>query len=432
MTGSSGTRTNADLMARRSAALPRGVGQAHPFFAQRAENAEIWDVEGRRWIDFCSGIAVVNTGHRHPRVMAAARAQLENFTHTCFQVMAYESYVELCERLNAAAPGPTPKKSFLMNTGAEAVENAIKVARAATGRSGVIAFGGGFHGRTMFGMALTGKVAPYKVKFGPFPAEIFHVPFPHLLHGITEDDSVGAIERLFKYSIEASRVAAILVEPVQGEGGYIPAPPGFLIRLRELCDKYGILLVVDEVQTGIARCGKLFASEHYGVEPDILTLAKGLGGGLTVSAVVGKQALMDAAEPGGLGSTYAGNAVAVAGALAVLDVVQEEKLCDRAMMLGERMQARFGAMKGRFPSIAEVRGLGAMVAVEFCRDGDPQQPADYIAGALKDEAARRGLLLLTCGVYGNVLRMMVPLTVPEALLEEGLDIIEASLQAIGA
>ncbi|MEZ5612535.1 MAG: 4-aminobutyrate--2-oxoglutarate transaminase [Rhodocyclaceae bacterium] len=432
MSDSSGTRTNAGLMARRAAALPRGVGQAHPLFAARAENAEIWDVEGKRWIDFCSGIAVVNTGHRHPRVMAAARAQLENFTHTCFQVMAYESYVELCERLNAAAPGPSAKKSFLMNSGAEAVENAIKIARAATGRSGVIAFGGGFHGRTMFGMALTGKVAPYKVKFGPFPAEIFHVPFPHLLHGITEDDSVGAIERLFKYSIEATRVAAILVEPVQGEGGYIPAPPTFLHRLRELCDRHGILLVVDEVQTGIARCGKLFASEHYGVEPDIVTLAKGLGGGLTISAVVGKQALMDAAEPGGLGSTYAGNAVAVAGALAVLDVVAEEGLCDRAMRLGEVMKVRFAAMKTRFASIAEVRGLGAMVAVEFCRDGDAQQPAGEIAAALKDEAARRGLLLLTCGVYGNVLRMMVPLTVPEALLEEGLDIIEASLEAIGA
>ncbi|WP_214363976.1 4-aminobutyrate--2-oxoglutarate transaminase [Denitromonas iodatirespirans] len=430
--GSPQSKTNAALMARRTAALPRGVGQAHPYFAERAENAEIWDVEGRRWIDFCAGIAVVNTGHCHAKVMAAARAQLDKFTHTCFQVVAYEGYVALCERLNAAAPGTTPKKSFLVNSGAEAVENAVKIARAATGRSGVIAFGGSFHGRTMFGMALTGKVAPYKIKFGPFPAEIFHVPFPDSLHGISEDESITAIERLFKYSIEPTRVAAILIEPVQGEGGYVPAPLGFLRRLRTLCDTHGILLIADEVQTGIARCGKLFATEHYGVEPDIITLAKGLGGGTTVSAVVGKAAVMDAAEPGGLGSTYAGNPVAVASALAVLEVIDEEKLCDRALVLGEQMRNRFNAMKSRFSSMAEVRGLGAMTAVEFCRDGDPHQPAADIANALKDEAAKRGLLLLMCGTYGNVLRVMVPLTLSDALLEEGLDIIEASLEAIGA
>ena len=425
-------KTNAALMARRTAALPRGVGQAHPLFAQRADNAEIWDVEGRRWIDFCAGIAVVNTGHCHPKVMAAAHAQLDKFTHTCFQVMAYAPYVELCERLNAAAPGATPKKSFLVNSGAEAVENAVKIARAATGRPGVIAFGGGFHGRTMFGMALTGKVAPYKIKFGPFPGEIFHVPFPHALHGVSEDDSIDAIERLFKYSIEASRVGAIIIEPVLGEGGYVPAPLGFLKRLRALCDEHGILLIVDEVQTGIARCGKLFATEHYGIEPDIVTLAKGLGGGMTVSAVVGKAEIMDAADPGGLGSTYAGNPVAVATALAVLDVVAEEGLCARSTALGETMRKRFSAMKTRFASIAEVRGLGAMTAVEFCRDGDPKQPAADIATALKDEAAKRGLLLLTCGTYGNVLRVMVPLTLSDGVLDEGMDIIEQSLQAIGA
>ncbi|HPR05982.1 MAG TPA: 4-aminobutyrate--2-oxoglutarate transaminase [Denitromonas sp.] len=425
-------KTNAALMARRSAALPRGVGQAHPLFAERADNAEIWDVEGRRWIDFCAGIAVVNTGHRHPKVMAAAHEQLDKFTHTCFQVMAYESYVALCERLNAAAPGNTPKKSFLVNSGAEAVENAVKIARASTGRSGVIAFGGGFHGRTMFGMALTGKVAPYKIKFGPFPGEIFHVPFPDALHGVSEDESIASIERVFKYSIEASRVAAILIEPVQGEGGYLPAPLGFLQRLRTLCDAHGILLIADEVQTGIARCGKLFATEHYGIEPDIITLAKGLGGGMTVSAVVGKAAVMDAADPGGLGSTYAGNPVAVASALAVLDVVEEEKLCERSMLIGEQMRARFASMQSRFTSMAEVRGLGAMTAVEFCRNGDPHQPAADIATALKDEAARRGLLLLMCGNYGNVLRVMVPLTLSDAVLKEGMDIIEASLEAIGA
>jgi len=422
--------TNAALLARRTTALPRGVGQAHPVFVDRAKNAEVWDVEGRRWIDFAAGIAVVNTGHCHPLVMAAARTQLERFTHTCFQVVAYESYVELCERLNRLAPGTTPKKSFLVNTGAEAVENAVKVARAATGRSGVIAFGGGFHGRTMFAMALTGKVEPYKAGFGPFPPEIFHAPFPDALHGVSENDSIKAIEQLFKYSIEPGRVAAIIVEPVQGEGGYIPAPPTFFGRLRTLCDKHGILLIADEVQTGFARCGKLFACEHFDVEPDIITLAKGLGGGMPVAAIVGKAELMDAPAPGGLGSTYAGNPVAVASALAVLDVIEEEGLCARSMMLGERMRTRFETMRRRHSFIAEVRGLGAMTAVEFCHDGEGDRPAADIANALKTEAAKRGLLLLTCGNYGNVLRVMVPLTIPETLLDEGLEIIEASLATI--
>ncbi len=420
-------KTNAALMARRAAALPRGVGQAHPVFAERAENAEIWDVEGRRWIDFCAGIAVVNTGHRHPKVMAAARAQLDHFTHTCFQVVAYEGYVELCERINQLAPGRTPKKSFLLNTGAEAVENAVKVARVATRRSGVIAFGGGFHGRSMFAMALTGKVEPYKTGFGPFPGEIYHVPFPDALHGVSEADSLAAIERLFKWDIEPSRVAAIIIEPVQGEGGYIPAPLGFLKQLRTLCDRHGILLIVDEVQTGAGRCGKMFATEHYGVEPDIVTMAKGLGGGMTVAAVVGKADVMDAAAPGGFGSTYAGHPVAVASALAVLDVIAEEKLCERSMALGETLRARFTQLQKSIPQIADVRGLGAMTAIEFARDGEP---AADIANNLKAEAAKRGLLLLTCGSYGNVMRIMVPLTIPDAVLAEGLDILEAALRAV--
>ncbi|KAF7598332.1 MAG: 4-aminobutyrate--2-oxoglutarate transaminase [Candidatus Dactylopiibacterium carminicum] len=422
--------SNAGLMARRAAALPRGVGQAHPVFAQRAENAEIWDVEGRRWIDFCAGIAVLNTGHRHPKVMAAARAQLEAYTHTCFQVVAYEGYVALCERLNKLMPGPTPKKSFLMNSGAEAVENAVKIARAHTGRRGVIAFGGGFHGRTMFTMALTGKVDPYKIKFGPFAGDIYHVPYPDPLHGITEDEAFTAIKRLFKWDIEASDVAAIIVEPVQGEGGYIPASTRFMQGLRALCDEHGIVLIVDEVQSGIARCGKFFAIEHHQVEPDILTTAKGLGGGLVISGVVGKAAIMDAPVPGGLGGTYSGNPVAVATANAVLDVIEEENLVARAAKLGEHMRARLLALKARFDCIADVRGLGAMTAVEFCHGGKPESPAGDIATALKNEAAKRGLLLLNCGNYGNVLRIMIPLTIPFALLDEGLDIIEAALATV--
>lgn len=422
-------QTNAALMARRSAALPRGVAQAHGVFAERAENAEIWDVEGRRWIDFCAGIAVVNTGHRHPRVMEAARQQLEKFTHTCFQVVAYESYVALAERLNKLAPGATPKKTFFMNTGAEAIENAVKIARAATGRSGIIAFNGAFHGRTMFTLALTGKVDPYKTGFGPFPSEVFHAPFPNALHGTSVDDAIAGLEKIFKNDIEAARVAAIFVEPVQGEGGYLPAPPEFLQRLRVLCDQHGILLVADEIQTGAARCGKMFAIEHSGVEPDIITMAKGLGGGLTLSAIIGKADVMDAAVPGGLGSTYAGHPIAVAGALAVLDVIEEENLCARALALGETTRTRLSALKSHFDCIAEVRGLGAMTAVEFCHAGDPLRPAPEVANALKAEAAKRGLLLLNCGVYGNVLRLMLPLTITDAVLDEGMNILEAALSA---
>ncbi len=426
----SNSTNNASLMARRAAAIPRGIGNAHAIFAERAENAEIWDVEGRRYIDFCAGIAVVNTGHCHPRVIAAAKEQLDKFTHTCFQVVAYESYVELAERLCKLAPGPTPKKAFFMNTGAEAVENAIKVARAYTKRSGIIAFQGAFHGRTMFAVALTGKVDPYKAGFGPFPAEVFHAPFPSALHGISIDDAINGVEAIFKSDIEASRVAAIFIEPVQGEGGYNIAPPEFLQRLRALCDQHGILLVADEIQTGVARTGKMFAIEHAGIEADIITMAKGLGGGLTISAVIGRADVMDAAAPGGLGSTYAGNPIAIAGALAVLDVVEEEKLCERSVALGERMRKRLNALKARHSCIAEVRGLGAMMAVEFCRDGDPQRPAPEIANALKAEAAKRGLLLLNCGVYGNVLRIMIPLTISEALLDEGLDVLEAALEVV--
>jgi len=426
------TKNNTALMARRTAAIPRGIGNAHAIFAERALNSEIWDVEGKRYIDFCAGIAVVNTGHCHPKVIAAVKTQLDHFSHTCFQVVAYEHYVELAERLNKSAPGSTPKKTFFMNTGAEAVENAVKVARAATGRSGIIAFTGAFHGRTMFSVALTGKIDPYKKSFGPFPAEIFHVPFPHPLHGTSEDDSINALHTLFKNDIEASRVAAIFIEPVQGEGGYIPASPAFLKRLRALCDGHGILLVLDEVQTGIGRCGKVFAHEHADIEADIITMAKGLGGGFTLSAIIGKAEVMDAATPGGLGSTYAGNPITIAAAHAVLDVLKEEELCARSMAIGEKLRSRFNAMKSKFNFITEVRGLGAMTGVEFCHDNDPHKPAADIANALKTEAAKRGLLLLNCGIYGNVLRVMVPLTISDAILDEGMDILEASLKAITA
>lgn len=424
--------SNQKIMERRINALPHGIGYAHGIIAGRAENAEIWDVEGNRYIDFCAGIAVVNTGHCHPKVIAAVEKQLAQFNHTCFQVVAYESYISLAERINQLAPGATRKKTFFMNTGAEAIENAVKVARAATGRSGIIAFDGSFHGRTMFSVAMTGKIDPYKKGFGPFPPEIYHAPYPYPLHGISEDDAINGLLRLFKYDIEASRVAAIFIEPVQGEGGYIPAPPSFLKRVRAICDEHGILMVADEVQTGIGRCGKLFAVEHAGIEPDIITLAKGLGGGFTLSAITGKADIMDAPQPGGLGSTYAGNPMAIAAAHAVLDVIEEENLCARSIEIGNVLNERFSQMQEKFSFIAEVRHLGAMTGVEFCHDGDPHRPAADIANALKTEAAKKGLLILNCGVYGNVLRVMVPLTVSDTTLNEGIDIIESTLTELAS
>lgn len=422
--------SNEKLLVRRAASVARAIGSAHTLYAQRAHNAEIWDVEGRRYIDFCAGIAVVNTGHCHPRVVAAVQAQAERFTHTCFQVVAYESYVALAERLCALAPGASPKKALLMSTGAEAVENAIKIARHATGRDAVIAFEGAFHGRTQLGMALTGKVAPYKEGFGALGADIYHVPYPSPVHGISVADTLRAIERLFRYQVQATRVAALIVEPVQGEGGYLPAPEGFLAALRQVCDAHGIVLVADEIQTGMGRTGKLFAMEHSGVEPDLITLAKGLGGGTPISAVVGKAEIVDAVPSGGLGSTYAGNPLACEAALAVLDVLESEQLCARSFALGEQLRSRLHALAQRYPVIADVRGLGAMTALEFAHDGDLQRPAAGLATALKNEAARRGLLLLTCGSHGNAIRIMVPLTISDATLDEGLRILEAALAVV--
>ena len=421
---------NALMMARRTAALPRGVGQAHPLFANRAQGAEIWDVEGRRFIDFVAGIAVVNTGHCHPKVVEAAAAQMDAFTHTCFQVVAYDSYVTLAERLNAIAPVSGPAKNFFMSTGAEAVENAIKVARAYTRRPGVIAFQGAFHGRTCMTLGLTGKVAPYKTGMGPFPAEIYHAPFPCEMHGVSIEDSLHGIEMLFKNDIEPERVAAFIIEPVQGEGGYYPVPTEFLQALRALADKHGILLIADEIQTGMARTGKVFAIEHSGVTPDIITMAKGLGGGFPISAVIGRADVMDAPVPGGLGGTYAGSPIACAAALAVLDVVAEEKLCERSLELGERMQARLAEIATACGCHFDVRGLGAMVAIEFFKDAERTLPDADLTKALVGEAFKRQLLLLSCGSYGNVIRLMIPLTLSDALLEEGLDVLEASLREI--
>jgi 4-aminobutyrate aminotransferase len=424
--------TNADLARRRAAAIPRGVGNSLQVYAERASNGEIWDVEGRRFIDFGSGIAVLNTGHLHPKVQGAVAAQLARLSHACFQVTPYENYVALAERLNDLAPGPGPWKTIFLTTGAEAVENAVKIARYHTGRSAVISFGGGFHGRTLACISLTGKVHPYKAGFGPMLPDIYHAPFPMEYHGITVEASLAAIEHLFKHDVDAQRVAALIVEPVQGEGGFYIAPPVFLRELRTLCDRHGILLIVDEVQTGFARTGKMFAIEHSGVVPDLMTVAKSLAGGVPLSAVVGRADIMDAPLPGGLGGTYAGSPLGCAAALAVRDVIESEGLCARAERLGAMMRARLEDMRSRWPCIGEVRGLGAMVAMELVRDRRPDSPDAEITKALVQSAGRRGLVLLSCGIYGNVIRFLAPLTIPDAQLAEGLAILEAALEDVAA
>jgi 4-aminobutyrate aminotransferase len=412
--------TNADWHARRLAATPRGVAVMGDFFIDRAKNAEFWDIEGRRFIDFAGGIAVLNTGHIHPKVQAAIAAQLQRFTHTCYQVVPYAEYVSLAERINAIVPIDGPTKTAFFSTGAEAVENAIKIARSYTKRSGVIAFGGAFHGRSMFAVALTGKVQPYKAGFGPFAPEIYHAPFP--CHCASLEETQKAVEQLFKCDIEPSRVAAIIFEPVQGEGGFNPIQAKAVQWLRALCDEHGIVLIADEVQTGFARTGKMFAMEHYGVSPDLMTLAKSMGGGTTLSAVVGRSAIMDAPNPGGLGGTYAGHPLAIAAAHAVLDVMAEEKLPARAQVLGERLVAHLHTAKAANACIGDVRALGAMVACDFVNPQTGAPDADK-AKQVQQAALKKGLLLLTCGVYGNVLRFLFPLTIEDAVFDEGLDIL---------
>jgi 4-aminobutyrate aminotransferase/(S)-3-amino-2-methylpropionate transaminase len=421
--------TNADLLSRRQAAVPRGVATAYPVFAARAANSEIWDVEGRRFIDFAGGIAVLNTGHRHPRVEKAVADQLAAYTHTCFQVVPYEPYVALAERLNALAPFKGPAKTIFFTTGAEAAENAVKIARAATGRSAVIAFSGGFHGRTMMTMALTGKVLPYKKKFGPMPAEVYHVPFPVADHGVSVADTLRALEFLFRADVEPSRVAAIMIEPVQGEGGFYEAPRELMEALRALCDQHGILLIADEVQTGFARTGRIFGIENAGVEPDLVTMAKSLAGGFPLSGVLGKAEIMDAAEPGGLGGTYAGSPIACAAALAVLDVIESEGLCARADRIGAAVKERVARIASRndVVPITGIRGPGAMVGFDIVRTRGTYEPDADATKRVTAAALDEGLILLSCGVYSNAIRILVPLTVEDDILEEGLGKLEAAL-----
>jgi 4-aminobutyrate aminotransferase len=421
--------SNLEISKRRDDAISKGVGMQTQIYAERALNSEVWDVEGKRYIDFAAGIAVVNTGHCHPKVMDAVHAQMTKFTHTCHQVLPYENYIRLAERLNDKVPGDFEKKTVFVTTGAEAVENAIKIARVATGRPAVIAFGGGFHGRTFMGMSLTGKVMPYKKGFGAMMPDVYHVPFPIELHGSSTADALGALTKLFKADLDPDRVAAIIIEPVQGEGGFYPAPPELMRGLRDLCDEHGIVLVADEVQTGFARTGNLFAMDGYDVCADLTTMAKGLAGGLPLAAVTGRADLMDAAQPGGLGGTYGGNPLGIAAANAVLDVIEEEDLCARANELGSRLKQRLESIREHTPELIDIRGPGFMIAAEL-NTADGGSPNPEMANAVRAEALSRGLVLLTCGVYGNVIRFLAPLTVQDGIFAEAMDILEASIDAV--
>ncbi|MDO7664513.1 MAG: 4-aminobutyrate--2-oxoglutarate transaminase [Loktanella sp.] len=423
--------TNAELLARREAAVPRGVASATPIFADYAENAELWDVEGNRYIDFAGGIAVLNTGHRHPKVIAAAKAQEDHYTHTSFQVVAYEPYIALAERLNALAPGDHAKKTLLVTTGAEAVENAVKIARAATGRSGIIAFTGGYHGRTLLTLGMTGKISPYKKDVGPFPADIFRAPFPNVRDGITVKDALTALQNLFLTDAQPERVAAIIIEPVLGEGGYTPVPFDMLRELRAICDQHGIMLIADEIQSGFARAGTWFAIEHSGVVPDLITVAKSMAGGYPIAGVIGRAEVMDAMIPGGLGGTYGGNPVACAAALAAIDVIEEEGLLARSNAMGETFRTRFADIGARVAPYRmwDIRGLGAMIAIEFVTDFESAAPDGALTKAVIAQALKRGLILLACGMHGNALRIMVPITASDDIIDEGLAIFEEALTA---
>jgi len=420
---------NADWQTRKEAAFARAQSNMAPVFIDHARNAEMWDVEGRRYIDFATGIAVCSTGHTNPKVTAAVDEQLQRFSHTAFGITPYTSAVKLAEKLNQLAPGTTPKKTMFATTGAEAVENSVKIARAFTGRRGVIAFNGAFHGRTMMAMGLTGKVTPYKNLFGPFPGDIYHVPYPIEYHGVTLKETLRALDTLFKVDISAADVAAVIVEPVQGEGGFYPASNDFLKALRKLCDEHGIVLIADEIQSGFARTGKFFCCEYAGIEPDLMTVAKGVAGGFPLSAVVGKADIMDAPLPGGLGGTYAGSPIGCSAALAVIDVINEENLVERANQIGAIFAYRLSRLQEEYPDvIGDIRARrGAMIAVELVENGDPDQPDADLTRALVTKAWQNGLILLSCGVRGNVIRFLPALTISDDLVNEGINIFESCL-----
>ena len=416
------------LLASRASEIPRGVGNTHPIFVERAAGARLWDADGNEYIDFVGGIGVLNVGHAHPRVRRAVEEQLERFTHTCFQVAMYDSYVELARRLNLLAPGDSKKKTLLLTTGAEATENAVKIARDATGRQAVIAFHHGFHGRTLLALTMTGKSQPYKQHFGPFCSEVYHAPYPYEYRGWNTERSIAALGQVFESVVAPDRVAAIIIEPVLGEGGFVPAPPEYLRELRRIASANGILLICDEIQSGFGRTGKMFACEHAGVEPDMITVAKSIAGGLPLAAVIGRADVMDSPGPGGLGGTYAGNPLACAAALATLDIIEEERLLERAAEVGARVEASLRSVQRRHTSVGDVRGIGAMIGVEFTDGGAAGEPS--IAKRVVTEARSRGLLLMPAGAKGNVIRVLVPLVITDDELALALSRLEASCDAV--
>jgi 4-aminobutyrate aminotransferase / (S)-3-amino-2-methylpropionate transaminase / 5-aminovalerate transaminase len=409
--------------------VARPLAITFPIVAASARGATLTDVDGNTFIDFAGGVGCLNVGHSHPDVVAAAHEQLDRFAHTDFTIVPYESYAELAERLGARVPISGPVKAAFFNAGTEAVENAVKFARAYTGRPAVIAFEGAFHGRTMLSLSLTSKVHPYKAGLGPFSPEVYRVPFPNAYRGVTTEDALGALEKAFTTSVGAESVAAIVLEAVQGEGGFIVAPTEFVEGVRSICDRYGIVLIVDEVQTGFGRTGRFFGIEHSGVEPDLICVAKSIANGLPLSGVLGRAEIMDAPVVGGVGGTYVGNPVALAAALAVLDVIEDEGLLDRSTAIGETIRSRMLAWQERWPEIGEVRGLGAMLAIELVSDPATKKPAKDLASRVTEEALKRGLLLITCGVYGNAIRVLVPLVIADAELEEALSAWEEALEA---
>ncbi len=421
--------TNLEWQARKEKVIAKGMANMAPIYAAKAKNALITDIEGKEYIDFAAGIAVVNTGHSHPQIVEAVKKQLDCFSHTCSTVTPYTSFVELAEEIIKRTPGQAEKKMAFLNSGAEAVENAVKFARAATGRSGVIAFKGGFHGRTNMCMGLTGKVSPYKVGFGPFPNEIYHLPYPNAYHGVTEEESLQALNDLFKCDIEPTRVAAILFEPIQGEGGFYQAPKSWVQALRNICDQHGIVLICDEIQSGYARTGKMFAFEYLDVEPDIITIAKGIAGGFPLSGVIGKAEIMDQACQGGIGGTYCGSPIACVAALEVLKIIDQEKLCDRAVQIGTQFKEQLQAMQKGIPQIGDIRQFGAMIAMEL-NDPETKEPLAAVTKQLVGAAHKAGVILLSCGVKGNVIRFLPPLTIEPELVEKGLTIIQSELSSI--